>query len=307
MVTLHRILCPVDFSAGSRDALQYALAVARWTGAATTVIHVHPLTQPVAGIGPYVEPLMPVRLSTEQSRTLLAQLEAFVRFENTTGATVTCLVDEDVNVSAGILTCAARTDAQLIVAGTHGYSGIDHLMLGSVTEKVLRRATCPVLTVPPRADGHARAAGAVRNVLCPVDFSPISANAIAWAAAWAQQARARLTVLHVSEISPDAGDPPLPEFFAYRDRLGAEACRTLRDNVPTLIRGAVDVNEQLAVGRPYKEILRVAHESEADLIVMGVSGRGAVGRFFFGATVQHVIRRAECPVLTVRASAAAHI
>jgi nucleotide-binding universal stress UspA family protein len=306
MMTVDRILCPVDFSAGSRGALHYALAVARWTGAATTVLHVHPLTQPVAGFGPYAEPLMPVGLSAEHAQTLLAELEAYVRLERATGADVTCLVEEDVNVSAGILTCAARTDAQLIVVGTHGYSGLDHLLLGSVTEKVLRRAACPVLTVPPGADGHIHAAGAVRTVLCPVDFSPISAQAIAWAAGWAQKARARLIVLHVSEISPDAGDPPLPEFLAYRDRLGADASQALHESVPAAIRSVVDVDEQLVVGRPYKEILRVAHECQADLIVMGVSGRGAVGRLFFGATVQHVIRRAECPVLTVRASAAAH-
>jgi nucleotide-binding universal stress UspA family protein len=144
-------------------------------------------------------------------------------------------------------------------------------------------------------------------VLCPVDFSPISSEAVTSAAAWAQQAGARLTVLHVSEISPDASDAPLPEFVAYRDRLGAEACQALRDSVPTVIRSAVDVEEQLVVGRPYKEILRVAHERDADLIVMGVSGRGAVGRFFFGSTVQHVIRRAECPVLTVKAPAAVQL
>jgi nucleotide-binding universal stress UspA family protein len=102
------------------------------------------------------------------------------------------------------------------------------------------------------------------------------------------------------------GDPPLPEFLAYRDRLGADASQALHESVPAAIRSVVDVDEQLVVGRPYKEILRVAHECQADLIVMGVSGRGAVGRLFFGATVQHVIRRAECPVLTVRASAAAH-
>jgi nucleotide-binding universal stress UspA family protein len=307
MVSLHRILCPVDFSPPSRDALHYALAVARWTGAATTVLHVHPLTQPVSGFGPYIEPLMPLALSAEQGRALLAGLEAYVRPEVTSSDAVTCLVDEDVSVSAAIMRCAARVDAQLIVAGTHGYSGVDHLMLGSVTEKLLRRATCPVLTVPPGADGRRRLVGDFRHVLCPIDFSPISADAIAWAAVWAQQARARLTVLHVSEISPDAGEPPLPEFFAYRDRLGAEACRTLRDSVPTAIRDAVDVDEELAVGRPYKEILRVAHERQADLIVMGVSGRGAVGRFFFGATVEHVLRRAECPVLTVRGSTAAHL
>jgi nucleotide-binding universal stress UspA family protein len=300
MMKLERILCPVDFSPGSRHALSYALAIGQWTGAETTVLYVHPLPQPVVGFGPYVEPLAPLTLTAEQRGTLLRELQADIRLEAAPGARVTCLVDEDVSASAGIVACAGRIDAQLIVLGTHGHTGLDRLMLGSVAEKVLRTAACPVLTVPPRAHGAAQWATDVRHVLCPTDFSPVSVNALAWASEWARLTRARLTVLHVSEISPDIGEPPLPEFAAYRDRLSADAQRTLHDHVAANRSDTVEVDGQLAVGRPYKEILRVAHEGQADLIVMGVSGHGAIGRFFFGATVQHVVRRAECPVLTVR-------
>jgi nucleotide-binding universal stress UspA family protein len=303
MMNPQRILCPVDFSPASRHALRYALAVAHWTGGETTVLHVHPLPQPVVGFGPYVEPLTPLTLSADQRQTLLAELHADVRLEAANGTRVTCLVDQDVSVSAGIVACAGRIDAQLIVLGTHGHTGLDHVMLGSVAEKVLRTSACPVLTVPPRANGAAQRASEMRHVLCPIDFSPISATAIASAVDWARQAHARLTVLHVSEISPDAEDPPLPEFLAYRDRLGAEAARRLHESVCADVRSTLEVDDEVVVGRPYKEILRVAHDRRADLIVMGVSGHGAIGRFFFGATVQHVVRRAECPVLTVRDTA----
>jgi nucleotide-binding universal stress UspA family protein len=303
MMTQQRILCAVDFSPGSRHALRYALAIAQWTGAETTVLYVHPLPQPVVGFGPFVEPMAPLTLDAEQRGKLLAELQADVRLEAEPGARVTCLVDQDVNASTGIVACAGRIGAQLIVLGTRGHSGLDHLMLGSVAEKVLRTAACPVLTVPPRAQSGGQRATDVRQVLCPIDFSPISAQAIAWAVDVTRRTGARLTVLHVCEIPPETGDVAWPELVAYRDRLDADARLMLHQSVPEGVRSTIVADEQLAVGRPYKEILRVAHERQADVIVMGVSGHGAIGRFFLGATVQHVVRRAECPVLTVRETA----
>ena len=93
---------------------------------------------------------------------------------------------------------ARTTLADLIVIGTHGRSGFERLMLGSVAEKVLRKAACPVLTVPAHApDAVPREAGSVRRILCPVDFSSSSEDALEYAlASLAQEAHARLTVLH---------------------------------------------------------------------------------------------------------------
>jgi nucleotide-binding universal stress UspA family protein len=67
------------------------------------------------------------------------------------------------------------------------------------------------------------------------------------------------------------------------------------------IRQTAEVDELFLVGRSYKEILRVAQDQFADLIVMGVQGRGAVDLMFFGSTTNHVVRQAACPVLTIRA------
>ena len=94
-----------------------------------------------------------------------------------------------------ILSAAAVTHADLIVLGTHGASGFEHLLLGSVTEKVLRKAPCPVLTVPPRA--HNTSALPFKKILAAVDFSDSSLAALGAALSVAQEADAQLTILHV--------------------------------------------------------------------------------------------------------------
>src|SRR5581483_2684811 len=78
--------------------------------------------------------------------------------------------------ATAILACATRVGADLIVIGTHGASGFEHLVLGSVTEKVLRRATCPVMTVPPRVRATSRLP--FKTIVCPIDFSASSEAAL---------------------------------------------------------------------------------------------------------------------------------
>ena len=70
--------------------------------------------------------------------------------------------------------------------------------------------------------------------------------------------------------------------------------------MPDRVRGLLTVDTVLGAGKPYREILRVADEHSADLIVVGVHGRGAIDRMLFGSTTQHLVRQASCPVLTIR-------
>ena len=100
--------------------------------------------------------------------------------------------------AAEIADMAISMNADLLVIGTHGRSGFERLLLGSVTEKVLRKARCPVLTVPRRLP-DAVPAGAVlyKRILCPVDFSASSLHALKYATSLAQESDGQLTVLHV--------------------------------------------------------------------------------------------------------------
>src|SRR5439155_13561294 len=99
-----------------------------------------------------------------------------------------------------ILEHAASLPADLIVLGTHGRSGFEHLLLGSVAEKVLRQARCPVLTVPPKSGA---APPLYKRLLCPVDFSEPSIRALRFALSIAQESGPHVTVLHAFEWTAD--------------------------------------------------------------------------------------------------------
>lgn len=305
MATIRRILCPVDFSDFSRRALDHAVAVAKWYSAEIVVMYVHhvPLAAiaPLGGLG--ATPVEPVGLLPQDRRKLEEQLAAFAP-EPARGMAVRCRVGEG-DVATEILAEAASAD--MVVMGTHGRAGFEHLVLGSVTEKVLRKATCPVLAVPPAApDAVPAAAVLYKNIVCPVDFSDASMRALDYAFSLAREADAKLTVLHVTpyefdlplEDSGSDAELTVAEFFERRER---QARERLDEAVhPRSQDYCTAVALVTRAHRPWQEILRVAGERHADLIVMGVQGRGAVDLMFFGSTTQQVVRQASCPVLTLR-------
>ena len=280
-------------------ALAYAAALARCHHAAITMLHVHQMQiSPLLTVGPYVGPVTPVVLSDSERAQLEVALTRFATSDITHDVTVTPALVEDVNVSAAILSHVDTLHPDLVVMGSAGHSGIERLVLGSVAERVLRKAPCPVLTVPSHAT-RGLSPEWIREVLCPIDFSTSSAAALEWAASWAAKATAQLTVLHVVEMPPEASDPPFAEYTALRDRLIQDARKAMTSAVPDRIRQSGAFDEQVAVGRPGSEILRVAEARSADLIVMGVRGRGAVDLAVFGSATHQVVRRAGCPVLAV--------
>jgi nucleotide-binding universal stress UspA family protein len=306
MMTIHRILCPTDFSATSRHAVDLATHVARWYGSRIEALHVvRPMVTPYPGL-PAVDPHADPNTDAAERRRLCG--ETARAFEAATAAGIPI----DVMVHVGepaydILECATELSADLIVMGTHGLSGFDHLLLGSVTEKVLRKATCPVLTVPP----HAQATSSVpfKRVLCAVDFSDSSLPALTYALSLAEEADAEITVMHVLEWPWQ--EPPAPSFeslpveqafslASYRREREVDAEARLKTLIPAEAADWCTPTTKLCHGKPYEQILRVAAEERADLIVIGVRGRSAIDRIVFGSTANHVVRAATCPVLTLR-------
>jgi nucleotide-binding universal stress UspA family protein len=219
------------------------------------------------------------------------------------GVSVEVRVEHTESAHREILAQVAATQADLLVLGTHGRSGFQRLFLGSVTEKVIRKATCPTLVVPPRAsDVPPDAPVRFRRILCPIDFAESSLSALAYALNLAEEADAQLTLLHVIETPPELREHPLaPDFDVDRIHAAAEADarRRLRDLVPDQARAYCTVQTDVVEGRAYRRVLQRAAEEEADVIVMGVHGRGAVDLLVFGSTTHHVIRAATCPVLVV--------
>jgi nucleotide-binding universal stress UspA family protein len=305
MIEIRRILCPIDFSDYSRRALDHAIAIARWYESTVTVLRVFS-PAPVAAFGPGPVVFEPIVLTPVDRDQLLADTKACAQAESAPGITIEAVVREG-NTAAEILEQAASMKADLLVIGTHGRSGFERLVLGSVAEKVLRKATGPVLTVPKLAP-DAVPAGPVlyRRILCPVDFSDSSLNALKYAMSMAQEADGQLTVLHVVEhefenrvdmasVAYDAGTT-IGDFLKKREE-------ALRQRLRETVAGASEfcsVDSLMTDGKPWREVLRIATERQSDLIVMGVQGRGAADLLFFGSTTQHVVREASCPVLTLR-------
>jgi nucleotide-binding universal stress UspA family protein len=295
---LARILCPLDFSEASRHAVDQAVVVARYYRARITALHVIPPV-PLEGPGEVTSAADGRELQRlrRQAAAEFAQVDP--------GYDVDALVDVG-EASRVILECAAALPADLVVMGTHGRSGFQHLLLGSVAEKVLRKAPCPVLTVPPRA--HATSQLPFTRVLCAVDFSDASMEAVRWAVSLAEESGASLTLLHVLEWPWE--EPPAPRFEELPVEQGVALSEfrhysedSARMRLESLVPGSIPVSQittKCKNGKSHVQILAAAAEDRADLIVVGVHGRNPVDLALFGSTTNQIVRRATCAVLTLR-------
>jgi nucleotide-binding universal stress UspA family protein len=307
MIEIRRILCPIDFSDYSRHALDYALAIARWYESTITVMHVFSAV-PVAAYAPGAPGFESIVLTGADRDQLLVGMKRFIETESTEGIPIEAIIREG-SAAGEILRQAADLKADLLIMGTHGRSGFERLLLGSITEKVLRKATCPVLTVPRRHPDAVPATPVLfKRILCPVDFSDCSMQALNYAMSLAQEADAHLTVMHVMasglEATPDMYDTVITDdrlsLADYRTRREEDARQRLKEAVPETVAAYCRVDTIVSSGKPSREILRIAADQQTDLIVIGVQGRGAADLMFLGSTTNHVVRAATCPVLTLR-------
>jgi nucleotide-binding universal stress UspA family protein len=303
MIEFTRILCPVDFSDSSTRALAHAVALARWYKAQLTVLHVVPTFDPMqvqAELG------VPVQIVTPMPREeVVGEMRSFL--ERAGVSTEAHLIAEAGDPRSTIVDQALTTKADLIVIGTHGRRGFQRLLLGSVTESVLREAPCPVLTVSPHAAAATSDVVTFKRILCPIDFSPSALQALGFALDLARQAGGLVTLFHVVEWLPE-DEPRVSAHFnvpEVRGYMVADAKQRLRALVAEESRTWCEIEDVSVSGRAHREILRAAEERSADLIVMGSQGRGGVGLALFGSTTQQVVRSAVCPVLTVRGIAQA--
>ncbi len=300
MIDIRRILCGVDFSDFSRHALAHAAAIARWYKATVTLFHAHaPAMSPDLGAGPGASESL---FQAGQRDRLLQELTRFAELAGAADVPIVCEVWPGPAVG-GILDRAASLPADLIVLGTYGRSGVDRLMLGSVAEKVLRKAVAPTLTVPPAAVPGAPSTTPFARILCPVDFSASSMRAVTYALSLAREAGAHLLLMHVVEGVSNTEHWKQPDAMLLRYLRNAEeqALGRLRQIVPAGASQASRPEMILTTGKAYRQILDVAAARDIRLIVMGVHGRGPLNLVLFGSTTEHVVRMASCPVLTVRA------
>jgi nucleotide-binding universal stress UspA family protein len=232
--------------------------------------------------------------------SILEGMARFVETDRQAGIPIELVLRESARVATTIVEVADELNADVITMGTEGRSGVRRLLLGSVTEGVLRQSRRPVLTVTPRLPvAVPPALHALDRIVCAVDWSPNGRAALRHAAALAEAASASLTVAHIVHlplelVTPGTtlSDQRLAKFREAHRRLdtliGAES-----------LHGTVD--KILLAGSPAVEINRLALEQQASLVVVGAHGRGVMDAMLRGTTTEQVVRQAPCPVLTVRA------
>jgi nucleotide-binding universal stress UspA family protein len=327
MLQIENILVPTDRSASADRAFQHASFLADWHEAA-----VHALT--VVQTGPQGGMLDTWDLTEEQVADDLRLLwrgatgDPPVASEHETPSSEASSPAQQQLITAQvtgrsapdeILRYAEDHDIDLIVMGTHGRSGLQRLVLGSVAASVVREATGPVLTVRvPETDAAADDAAAdewdpsrraraiseempvVRRVLVPVDFSPFTPSAVAHGVELAQTYGARIDLLHVVEDLALPGQPygiesVGPDIGVLKEQAEDQLADLAREAI-----GFEDIRVATRTGNPAAGILDYIESEQIDLVVIPTHGRTGLKRFLLGSVAERVVRGASCPVFTLK-------
>ncbi len=190
----------------------------------------------------------------------------------------------------------------LIVLGTHGRTGLGKLLLGSVAEDILRHATCPVLTVGPKVDGHAKLPQLsdehlapleleLRQIVFATNFSKNAEIESRQAVSLAQEFRSRLALVHVIEDYTQLGNQPAPI---------EEGIQKIKALLPPDAALQYPPETLLEFGSAPERVLKVAGDLEADMIILGAHSYSDIGSTHLPwSAAHHVIAHAHCPVLTI--------
>jgi nucleotide-binding universal stress UspA family protein len=309
---IRTILVPVDFSDPARLALEEAIALGKKLGAELHLLHCYPLIVPSTFSLYKLE--VPRTFEDDVRMVREAAQRRMTQWSRRIGAAAVPVREHlAANLpSAEIADVARKIGADLIVMGTRGLSGLEHVLLGSVAERTVRTAPCPVLTVGMR-DAKDRATREsnlpqkeiavkeIHKILVPVDFSEHSQRALDEAIAFATTFGAEVHLLHSYQIHPQAIAPygiVVPETYEHDVRMAA--LRQLAEWRDKVSAAGCKVQEHLTAHFPSEAIAEMAERLKVDLIVMGTRGLTGLKHVLLGSVAERTIRTAPCPVLTVK-------
>ena len=304
MYPFRNILFPTDFTPHARAALKYAAAFARNGGGRIVLFSVQ------SGKVPENLLTLPERIFEEQDNKWLLQVRSQVK-ELLADPLVDGIEVEPVIVEGDPAPEIARAvrdfEIDLVTVVTHGRKGWTRALWGSTAEEIIAEAPCPVLTIRPPQHDFVEHRGShselhINRVLLSTNFKPSSAAATQVARKLAQLTGAELHAVYVigdyfeqiSMVFPEGGLTALSRMRTYvRERM-AQLARDEGDGAVT----------HIAEGRPYEEIVNLAAQMDADLIVIGTNIHASLfgGAPVLGSEIERVVRNAPCPVLCVPAT-----
>ncbi|MFC7021326.1 MULTISPECIES: universal stress protein [Haloarcula] len=227
--------------------------------------------------------------------TASADLAEFTAAVDTEGLSVTTTVRHGIP-DEEIRTYATDHDADLVVMGTHGRTGVRRYVLGSVAEKVVRLSDVPVLTVHG-TDGGADVS--FENILVPTDGSEGAQAAARPAAAVAMPTGATVHALSVVDVRSMGVDVRSDLILDELQHVAQDAVGSIEDDLAT--EGVQSIRTEIVHGVPYQAIQSYVEDNDVDLVVMGTHGRTGLERYLLGSVTEKLVRTAPVPVLTIRA------
>jgi nucleotide-binding universal stress UspA family protein len=294
------ILCATDFSDFSNHTIRYGVALAREFAAKLFVCHVIDLSS-VAIYGEFQ--LDPIGQQNRIMKDATEQLEGLIGSQPVEWKPLITVGKPADEISRAV----AEQDIDLVITATRGRSGFKRLLLGSVTERLMRILSCPLLVVRGMEDkfiGTAEQKIKLAKILVGCDFSPDSGLAFEHGLSLAQEFQSELHLAHVVEppVQPNLfkkEETPLTENIQvdYHNLL----MQKLREMVPEDAANWCEPQTRILEGQPYEELVKYSESNEIDMIVLGVRGRGLVKSLLLGSTTDRVVRKSPCPVLSVSA------
>ena len=296
-VQFKKILCATDFSDFSNQTVSYGVALAKEFGASLIVCHVIDLSS-VAIYGEFQ--LDPVGQQNRIMEDANAQLEALTGDQPVAWEPLITVGKAADEISRAV----EEKSIDLVIAATRGRSGFKRLILGSVTETLMRTLTCPLLVVrspehefvnPPEQEVR------LQKILVGCDFSPDSGLAFEYGLSLAQEFQAELHLAHVIEppVQPNLLIEETYVSGEIQEDYHNQLIQKLKDMVPGEAANWCTPQTSIMEGQPYEELVKYADTRDIDMIVLGVRGHGLVKTLFLGSTTDRVIRNSPCPVLSV--------
>ena len=303
MPDIKKVLFPTDFSEMSNQSLPYAIKMAKLFNAELVMLHAVTLYEHDPNDPEHHFPSLQT-YCTEVRGIAENGFQLCIDRLGDTGVKIRKAIVQGISPHAAILEYIKdEGDIGLVVMSTHGRSGLSHVLLGSVTENVIRYARCPILvTKHPEHEFIDPGTGEVhiRKILFPYDFSEESLRPLELLNFIAGGSGAEVVVFH----SVDVEVPPIyyasgiDSILQLDPHLNERVVKKMKDQVGSRLEG-IEVKYEVKEGRAVDRIKEYAAEQQIDVIIMGGAGSHGIGDFLFGSTAARVIQKAVCPVLIV--------